>query len=271
LNNLFTVVGGSGFIGSNFIALLKKRGFNYYSPQKGDKSIFEKDLGHVIYCAGLTADFRHKPYETVDAHVSLLNKYLQYSKFNSFLYLSSTRIYSHAETANENSIIPVRPGNPEDIFNISKLLGESLCLNCKKPSVKIARISNVIGEDIKSDNFIFSILRDAIEKKHIVLQTTLDSSKDYISIDNVVKLLFEIATNGTEFIYNVASGENTTNSSIVDLIMRATSATLSTQTNPKKIIFPEIDINKIKNEFGFKPDPIKEIIFNLIDKWNMLT
>jgi nucleoside-diphosphate-sugar epimerase len=266
LNNLYTIIGGSGFIGSNLIAFLKERGIECYAPKKGDDSVFEKNLGRVIYCAGLTSDFRHRPYETVEAHVSLLNKYLQFAKFDSFLYLSSTRVYYHSAVANENSIIPTSPENPEDIFNISKLLGESLCVNCKKPLVRIARISNVIGEDLMSENFIFSILRDAFEKKHVELHSTLESSKDYISIDDVIKLLFQISTKGTQLIYNVASGKNTTNSNIIKLILSATDATLTFVDNPNEIIFPEINIGKIQNEFNFKPDPIEKTIHKLIEK-----
>ena len=122
-----------------------------------------------------------------------------------------------------------------------------------------------------SENFIFSILRDAFEKKHIELHSTLESSKDYISIEAVVKLLFQISTNGTQLIYNVASGINTSNSTIVNLILNNTDATFSLANNPKEIIFPEIDTSKIQIEFEFKPDSIEETVSKLIQKWHLIS
>lgn len=68
----FTILGSSGFIGSELINLLKKNSIEFITPSRD--YVFSKDinLGHAIYCIGLTADFRKKPMETIKAHVCKL-------------------------------------------------------------------------------------------------------------------------------------------------------------------------------------------------------
>lgn len=170
--NLITVLGASGFIGSHLVRKLKSQGYDYYAPEK-DEDVSMRNLGNVIYCIGLTADFRAKPFDTVDAHVCYLLKVLKQYKFDSFLYLSSTRVYGIREdTAYEEDIIHNQPLDFSDLYNISKIMGESLCFAAGKDKMRVVRLSNVYGYDSKSENFIFSLIRDALREKKIVLNTT---------------------------------------------------------------------------------------------------
>lgn len=103
----------------------------------------------------------------------------------------------------------MQPQDPSDLYNLSKLMGESLCLTGGRTGVRVARLSNVVGgEDRDSGNFVPSLVREA-RGGHIVLQTAPDSVKDYIHIDDVAELLPRIATQGRERLYNVASGLQT--------------------------------------------------------------
>src|SRR3954470_22708673 len=87
-----TILGGSGFIGSALVERLAKIGLSCQAPDRGQK-LTGKKLGDVIYCVGLTADFRSRPLETVDAHVCHLLHVLRDGDFESLVYLSSTRVY----------------------------------------------------------------------------------------------------------------------------------------------------------------------------------
>src|SRR5437868_14664917 len=93
---MITVLGASGFIGSHIVRELEQRGEKYYAPAKVE-TIWDKDLGNIIYCIGLTADFRTRPFDTVEAHVCKLNELLKRGRFDSLLYLSSTRVYIHSK------------------------------------------------------------------------------------------------------------------------------------------------------------------------------
>jgi nucleoside-diphosphate-sugar epimerase len=249
----FTVLGSTGFVGSNLCNYLQKNGISYFSPDRNFEFKKSQNLGHIIYCIGLTADFRTRPVETVQAHVCKLIEVLENSIFDSFVYLSSTRVYMNARETNESSNLLVNPNNFSDLYNLSKLMGESVCLSYKNDAIKVARLSNVIGNDLKSDNFVFSLLQEIGLTKRLTLNTSLNSAKDYISIEDVVKLLYQISVHGKHRLYNIASGKNVSNKEILDQISE--SAIFETLvTNPSlDIIFPQIDTSLIKNEFRFFP------------------
>jgi len=190
----FTILGANGFIGSNLTNYLQTKNCEIFTPKISE--IQSENLGHVIYCIGITSDFRERPYDTVNSHVTLLNDILKNRNFESFLYLSSTRVYMNSSSTKEENSINVNPNNFTEIYNISKIMGESICLASKKTNVKIARLSNVIGNNFESNDFIFSLIHDAIKNKEILLHSQLESEKDYISVDDVVEMLYKISIKG---------------------------------------------------------------------------
>ena len=265
---MITVLGASGFIGSHLVDTLSRRGLNFYAPQRNE-DLTGKDLGDIIYCIGLTADAKYKPHETVEAQVCKLQEVIQYCSFRSIVYCSSTRVYIHnKENTNEDAPISVDVNDSFELFNLTKLLSESLLKNTVK-NYKSVRLSNVIGNDFTSENFITSIVKDAICNKKVVMRTTPDSSKDYIFIDDAVNLILQIALSpDSKGIYNIASGYNTNNESILNELSTLTSAEVVYSENPEKIIFLPIDISKIIVEFGFKPTQnIIGLLPNIIDSY----
>lgn len=260
----FTVLGASGFIGSHLVRYLKQEGHDCFVPAR-DEDVSTRNLGNVIYCIGLSADFRTKPFETIEAHVCCLVDALQRYSFDSFVYLSSTRVYGAREDiAHEEDVIQNRPLVFSDLYNISKIMGESACFAAGNKNVKVTRLSNVYGYDSQSENFIFSLIRDALKKGKIVLNTTRDSSKDHISVHDVVKMLPLIATRGKHKIYNVASGQNVSAGLIVDRLRDLTGCAVEVAGNAERICFPSMHIGRIKEEFGFQPSSILDDMENLI-------
>jgi len=249
----FSVFGSNGFIGSNMVNFLKSQKIECDTLELNDEKIFERPLGHVIYCIGITADFRERPYDTVESHVCLLHKILKKCNFNSFLYLSSTRIYSNSSSTNEDTELSVNPNKFEDLYNISKIMGESLCLVSSKPNVRIARLSNVVGNYLNTNDFLSSLIHDAVVKKKILLHTTLESEKDYAYIDDVVKILPKISLQGKEKLYNIASGKNTKVIEIINEIKRITNCEVNFASNASEQSFPRINIKRIQDEFNFLP------------------
>jgi nucleoside-diphosphate-sugar epimerase len=263
LGNSFTIIGGAGFIGSLLASYLRSCGSTCTTPAKGDLDSLTGELGHVLYCAGTTADFRTRPFDTVEAHVSLVNHVLAQSRYQSFTYLSSTRVYIRTRTTSEGTPIVVDPGDPEDLFNLSKLAGEALCRQYRHRNARSVRLSNVVGANFGSNDFLFSVIRDAVIRKHVVLQTTPDSEKDYIHCDDAVELITRIATQGTQPVYNVACGKNLTNSDVVGEVCRASQASASFAPDARTIRFAPIEVDLIRSEFGFKARPVPPLIHEL--------
>jgi nucleoside-diphosphate-sugar epimerase len=259
----FTILGSSGFIGSNVSKTLKNKNFNCYTPDVRKESLDGKNLGNVIYSLGVS-DFRNKPSDTIDAHICILNKILKNCSFDSLLYISSGRMYYNVDsTLEENSLI----GNPNmknDLYNISKLQGESLCMSMNNPKIKIIRPSNVVGITAPSNLFIPSLIKEAVTTKKIILHSTLDSEKDYVHIDDLVQLIPKIISSNEFQLYNIASGYNISSNKIIDEIIRLTDCELEIASDAKKFSSGQINIDRIKNEFNFEPtriiDKIKELV-----------
>lgn len=250
---MVTILGATGFIGSHIAALARQRGYEVYCPER-DACLEGIHLGHVIYAIGLTADFRTRTHQAVEAHVTRLQYVLQRSSFDSLLYLSSTRIFARCPpngSATEESIVPVAPTDHSDLYNLSKLLGESVALS-HGPNVRVARLSNVFGTDLGSGNFLASVVRDCVTTGRVELRTSLASEKDYVSIDDVADVLLRIGPLGEEQVYHVASGANTTHAALLEELARLTGASVSVVPDSPCTRFPRIDTTRIRCEFGFE-------------------
>ena len=251
----FTVLGGSGFVGSHLARHLRDQGHTVDVPTRDLEGVFDSDLGHVIYAIGLTGDFRKRPFGAVEAHVCLLAKMLQKCRFESWLYLSSTRVYASLgsdQPAYENSAILVEPGL-DSLYNLSKLMGESLCLACLEPTVRVARLSNVYGAGISTDTFLGSVIGDFRMHSKVTVNESPDSGKDYVNISEVAPLLEAISLHGSERVYNIASGITVTHRDLFEKISEITGFSVQYSVGGLTRIFPRVDISRVQSEFGFQP------------------
>ncbi|MFZ6817476.1 NAD-dependent epimerase/dehydratase family protein [Undibacterium sp. Ji22W] len=248
LKPLATLIGGHGFVGRHLDAHLRAEGWVCDVISRTDLTIPKRHVGHIFYCAGLTADFRERPFDTVEAHVSYLAQWLKLGEFDSLTYLSSTRVYANAASTSENTTLLVNPEVAGDLYNLSKLMGESLCLQSGR-SVRIARLSNVYGLQMPEQNFLAEILNAAARHKHVRFRSAPESEKDYISVHDVVTALPHIALDGGNGIFNLASGVNVSNQMIADFLTN-TSVVCEFESNAPSIKFPRIDTQKIKAKFG---------------------
>jgi len=261
---LYTVLGASGFVGSALVRHLVKQG--HQCQAVGRRDPLPARFGHIIYCIGLTADFRRRPFDTMDAHVSTLMPYLQ-KEFDSFTYISSTRVYLRvvADVANETAALTVDPNDPEEIYNISKLAGESLCLAVQNPNVRIVRLSNVYGGDDRSENFLTTIIDQILTKGRAAFFISMTSEKDYVSINDVVRALELVPLKGKSRIFNVASGQNVSNREVADLIKAYLGHSVEALPNAPEVRFPRISIDRLRAEIGIQPVAIRDQFGELVD------
>ena len=146
-------------------------------------------------------------------------------------------------------------------------MGESLCMSINNKNIRSIRLSNVSGDNFNSSFFLPSIIRDAVTKNKISIHTTLNSKKDYILINDVLKIIPEISLRGKYRIYNVASGMNTKNSEIIDKLKELISFQLEISPNSKEYFFPNISIDRIIDEFGFKPTPKLDTLEDMVSSF----
>lgn len=259
----YTILGSKGFIGRELKLSLEQKGHECFTPEIRDGSLEGIDLGHVIYSAGVP-NFMERPYDAVDAHVCQLKKILEKSNFESLTYFSGGRVYNKMDATEEEEDLIFNSLDKNDLYGISKIMGESLCVASDNPRIHIARLTNVTGNNFTSHLFLPSIIRDAITKNKIKIFTSLSSKKDYVYIDDVLDLIPKIAVNGKNKIYNIASGKNTESGELIEKISDITGCDVEVAPNSKEYSFPETSISRIKEEFNFQPT-------NVLDKIEFMT
>jgi nucleoside-diphosphate-sugar epimerase len=258
-----TVLGATGFLGSHLTAELRRRGFEVATPAR-DADLTSLDLGTVFYCIGLTGDAPRRPFDTVTAHVDKLSSVLRLCRFEQLVYLSSTRLYLGAPTGSENETLRLDPLDPGRLFNVSKAAGESLVAASKRPA-RIARLSNVYGPNWESDNFLPTIVAAACRDGAVTLGDAPESAKDYVHVRDAVDALIHIAVNGSRALYNVASGRNVTHGELATGLRRLTGCRIETGAQSRTIVFPTVDIARLRSEFPFAPRSVLADLPWLVD------
>jgi nucleoside-diphosphate-sugar epimerase len=89
------------------------------------------------------------------------------------------------------------------------------------------------------------------------LRTAASSAKDYVSVSDVVRAIERVALEGRQRVYNIASGRNTSNAEIAGLLRGKFGADVLYEQDAVPISFPEIEISRIADEFGFVPMPFE--------------
>jgi nucleoside-diphosphate-sugar epimerase len=259
----FTVLGAGGYIGSRLVETVSLSGRHCRAVMRGDRLDPDENHGHVIFCTGLMGDFRSHPLEAVEAHVIRVVEFLRSYRFESFLYLSSTRVYDRVAQAWEDAELVVDPTDPEDLYNPTKLAGEAACLSVPDPWVRVVRISNVYGGRMNSPSFLTDVITAALAG-HVRLWTHLDSNKDYVHIDDVCSVLPRIALLGRERIYNVASGTSMSNRSITSILARETGCSVDVVPAAPIIRKPLVDTTRLIRDFAFLPLSLEQELPKLV-------
>lgn len=219
----YTVIGARGFIGSRLVRALKARDTEVFEPRREDPALLSRDLGAVFYCAGLTGDFGVRPFDTVDAHVGLLAQVLRSGRFESLVYLSSTRVYDSlgAEGGREGDRLCFDVAAPRNVYDLSKALGENLSLARSEGRGSVARLANVFDWADDAGGFLSDLLKRARREREITLASAPEAGRDYIHIDDVVNALLAMHDHRAEGVVNVASGSTVSNAQIADVLAGA--------------------------------------------------
>ncbi|CAK1928656.1 NAD-dependent epimerase/dehydratase family protein [Vibrio crassostreae] len=262
--SLYTVFGGTGFIGSEFVNQLEKQGHEVEVINRKKINFLDRNLGVVIYAAGF-GDCANDSHNVLDANLTFLASILENAKFEKLIYLSSTRVYLNQECTNEDGKLSISINDSRRLFNLTKIAAEEMCQLSKK-DVLIIRPSNVYGLAINSPLFLPSIVRNAIMTNSIDMYVTRNYSKDYVFVGDVVKYTLDLLSKGAIGVFNLASGSNTSAKEIADIIVDKTSCNVNWLADKDIDYFHEIDISKIGNALDYKPnnviDDLKKMIID---------
>ncbi len=256
----YTVIGASGFVGARLVTALKADGHDVFVPGREDPRLYTDDLGRVLYCAGLTADYLARPFDTVEAHVSLIARILKDAAFERILYCSSTRLYDWMgpQAGREDEALSLTPSEPRHLYDLSKALGENLCLTQAGGRGAVARLACVWDWTDGSPGFLSEWLQKARRTRTISLESATGYVRDYIHLDDTVAAMRAIVDSGQSAIFNVASGENVSNGQLAQTFRDAgwdISLARETPVAPA----PHCDIARLR-ALGVEPRLVRDAI-----------
>lgn len=255
---LATIVGAQGFVGQRLHARLKADGRKVWAPERGEPGLLSRRLGTVFYCAGLTADYDARPFDTVEAHASLVAAIIRADRFDKIVYLSSTRLYDGQAKpeVSEDEPLVFDPADPRRVYDLSKALGENLTLARTGGRGAVARLANVYDWEAGAPGFLSEWLIEAKSSRQLELKSSPHIRRDYIHLDDVIEALLALeAANG---VFNLASGELASNADIAGVFADAGwQVGFTGDANPAP---PPNASNARLRALGVTPRPVKDVV-----------
>lgn len=263
----FTVLGAGGWIGAALVDEMQSQGRLVRAVNRAELPLWlnERDpQGAVIYTIGLTADFRQQPHATAEAHVSMLSQVLQRPGIEQLLFLSSTRVYARSVDTNETASLPCLSSDPSDLYNLSKLLGEALVLQDPRPGLKVVRLSNVVGLGQPSSTFVGALLEEASSGEVVTIQQPANTTKNYVALTDVVRLLPLIAEQSQHRLYNLGSCRNTSHAEVAAWLERQGNRVqfASCLASGSCSNFKPLVIDRLAAEYPQPEDPFRQFSVN---------
>lgn len=212
------ILGGTGFIGRNFIKLLKKKKVNYININRKyiKKISFLKKINYIFHFANQNneikaninpiKDLKNNLFTTID----LLKKISKENNSIILIYISTASLYETSKKiVNENSNIKIL-----SIYNLHKFFNEEyIKFFFDKHKIKffILRTSNVYGfNNTNNRGYLLNLIKKIINNKKITFYNSGKQLRDYIYIDDYVNALYKITTkkSKTSGIFNLSYGKS---------------------------------------------------------------
>jgi nucleoside-diphosphate-sugar epimerase len=256
-----TVVGARGFIGS---AVTSRAAEWEVRALRHDEIPEGEALGHVVYCSGVAFGADRQPLQAYERHAWALARLLRTCTYERLVYVSSTRVYDGSSGTDETTAACLRSDAPGDVYALSKLAGEGIALAASLEN-RVVRLSNVYGPSVRSELFLSDILKQAVRTGRISLRSSLESSKDYVSVEDVADSILQIATASRERVYNIAAGTNVTHRSLIEAIRRSAPVDVEVAADAPATLVPAIDTRRLQAEFPFAPRSVVDDLPALVD------
>lgn len=248
MNNWVLVTGAYGFLGRNVAKLFQKKGYRIYgighgewigeSPRKYGIEIWEKSdvtlaalkkirkfFYLIIHCAGSSSidlsmqnpveDFQ----KTVITTLSMLEYMRLFQKNAALILPSSVAVYGDkgSKKIKENDSL-----EPVSCYGYHKKISEELCGYYAKNyllKITIIRFFSLYGPELKKQLIWEACNRLLANKGKAVFYGNGDELRDWLYIDDAVKLIFKIYKIVRDFeIYNGASGKSYSVKEVLELI-----------------------------------------------------
>jgi len=294
--NKILITGGSGFIGTNLIIELQKRGFEIVNLSAHDPIVEvptikldlindeltildEYKFDYVVHLAAVStiklSEGNEK--ETINLNVEGTRKLLEYFKnknLKKFIFMSSMTVYQEVDTEMTEDIELTLNEN-HNAYSYSKFLAERECEKLKKEiPILIFRLANTYGPYQRvgtSPNLIPQIISQAIAGSIEIFNG--DFVRDFIYVSDVVNAIINGLESDFTGTLNLGTGIPTRVSKIAETI--AHEFGVKVHDLRKKINAPmelTTNISRIKDVLKWRPKvSLKEGLEKTIDFYKKQT
>lgn len=208
------------------------------------------------------------PWETLEinirAQLNIIQACLAFDLRPRLLITSSAEVYGDVQHVPISEDAPLRPSSPYSVSKAAQdLLGLQYFLSHQFPVLR-ARAFNHIGPG-QSDRFVapaFAIQIARIEagqQAPTLYVGDLSDRRDFTDVRDIVRAYALIMERGTPGdVYNVASGEARSIQSLLDTLLKHTTARIDVQVDPQRLRPSRIpilqgDCTRLKNATGWQP------------------
>lgn len=249
----YIITGGFGFIGSHLYCLLKKNNNkcliidNMYSGVKEnikdinisdyivsdirddtiDKYFNNGDI--LIHLAAISSlpECQSEPNEAFDVNVNGTIKLFEICRrknVKKIIFASTSAVYENNRDSfcKESDVI-----NPTLIYSLTKYTCENICKSYIKNynmNISVIRFFNVYGgnQDFRrlSPPLTIYIMKELINNKRPILHSNGKQKRDYVYIDDLLKLILLVIDNSENHIVNACSNSSISVNEIFDIIKK---------------------------------------------------
>jgi nucleoside-diphosphate-sugar epimerase len=274
------VTGGTGFIGTELVEQLHKKGYEITILDRKDKPI---GLDHVKYiqgdldnpakcvfaCAGqdyvihLAAKARIpesfiNPDEYFDSNVTGTRNILTAASavgIRKFVFAGSSSVYGNNTAPNK----PTHKPDPLNYYAMSKLFGEHLCRQYKimfNLNYNILRFFTVYSENQPTSLLFGKFAQMVKDGQPVTIHGDGEFKRDYIHVSDVAKAcIASMESKVKNDTFNVGTGNNISVNAVVEILRKHAPKFTAVNVDKPRGYAPETlaDIGKTKNLLNWSP------------------
>ena len=272
------IILGSGFIGTHLARTLASNGSSYQlvssaecnltNLDQAQQTLQNCDSNTSLVMTACVTRLRDNSYRGFHQNVLMaenLATFLKSHTVRNVVFLSTVDVYGLLEQG--QIIHEDLPMNPDDYYAMSKVVSEFILTKaCSARNIPLAtlRLTGVYGPGDDGKSTIWKLTQSAIESGVISVYGDGQDERDFITVQDVVKvILCEIATPRHHTV-NIATGTSHTILEIAQCIAKTIPCKIELvpvleENRPKRANIMRFDITRLKTEFPeFTPTDLSE-------------